>query len=211
LVEALTSILFVCLTIGHAPDIINSGSERLQLLGIYIIQMYMLATVLVVTFIDLDFKIIPDEITYSGIVAAPLACALLPGLQENSSLFIEALNAHLAGLISSLGGALVGGGTLLAVGWIGKAALKKEALGMGDVKFMAFVGGMFGWEGVLMVFVAGCAAGSIVGVPYRLITGKHEVPFGPFLSLGVVTVIFFRAEIIELLEEWPRFASSLWR
>jgi prepilin signal peptidase PulO-like enzyme (type II secretory pathway) len=83
-------------------------------------------------------------------------------------------------------------------------------LGLGDVKLMFFVGGLFGFEGVLLVFFIGCAVGSLVGVPVRLLTKKQEIPFGPFLSFGVLMVLFFKAEMMHFLgTTWPGFIGSL--
>ena len=204
LVEMLTFLLFFLLTFKEVRGILEIGPHRLQLTGIYVVHLCVVAVVVVVTFIDLELQIIPDEITFSGMFLAPLACALMPLLQEDSAFFIYSLNPHLASFISSLGGALVGGGTLLLVGLIGKAALKRDALGLGDVKLMFFLGGLFGFEGALIIFFLGCAVGSLIGVPFRLLTKKQEIPFGPFLSFGAVMVVFFKTEILEFfLVTWP--------
>jgi leader peptidase (prepilin peptidase)/N-methyltransferase len=209
-VEILTFLLFAALTFRWAPILLETGPDRLQWFGIYFLFLYLIATAIVVTFIDLEFKIIPNEITYLGMILAPLICTLLPRLQSESRLFFPALNPNLAGLLSSLGGGLVGGGTLLVVGYLGKRILKREALGMGDVKLMFFVGGVFGWEGGLIVFFLGCLFGSLVGIPFRVLTGKQEIPFGPFLSLGLLVQVFFASEIMEfLIDRWPKFVASL--
>jgi leader peptidase (prepilin peptidase)/N-methyltransferase len=210
LVEAMTFALFACLVLVKDPELTGAGIGRFEQLCIYVIYFFVLAALIAVTFIDLEFQIIPDEITYTGSLVAPLVCAIFPFFQQDSVAFPTSIEPHLAGLISSLAGALLGGGTLYAVGWLGKAILKREALGMGDVKLMIFVGGMFGVEGVLLVFFLGCALGSIVGVPLRAITGKREIPFGPFLSFGVLLVMFFETQLMNfILVTWPEWSKSL--
>jgi leader peptidase (prepilin peptidase)/N-methyltransferase len=72
-------------------------------------------------------------------------------------------------------------------------------MGFGDVKFMAMVGGFVGPVGVLLVILLACMAGSVIGVIGWLVTRSHYIPFGPFLSLGTLLVLFFRAEIIHFV------------
>jgi leader peptidase (prepilin peptidase)/N-methyltransferase len=201
---------FACLVLVKDPELTAAGVVRFEQFFIYVIYFFVLAALIAVTFIDLEFQIIPDEITYTGSLLAPLACTIFPFFQQNSAAFLTSLEPHLAGLLSSLAGAMLGGGTLYAVGWLGKAILRREALGMGDVKLMVFVGGMFGIEGVLLVFFLGCALGSIVGIPLRALTGKQEIPFGPFLSFGVLLVMFFETQLMNfILVTWPEWARSL--
>ncbi|MFH2001911.1 MAG: prepilin peptidase [Planctomycetota bacterium] len=209
-VEILTLFLFAGLTLQEFDGAYGIGDIGLSGFAIWLVHLFLISAALVVTFIDLEFQIIPDEITYSGALLSPVICALLPKLQAESSLCLEIWNPHLAGFISSLGGAFVGGGTLFFIGILGKAFLKREALGMGDVKYMIFVGGLLGWEGALLVFFLGCATGSLIGLPVRMLTGRQEIPFGPLLSLGVLLVIFFRSEMMDfLLVTWPSWVLTL--
>lgn len=213
LVEAITAFLFVALTLARIEEILPWGPDSLSALGVYLVCLCLVTLALVVTFIDIDFQIIPNEITYTGMVLAPPVCALLPALQEGSYLYRECLlphmSAHGAAFLSSLVGASVGGGVLWIIGFLGKCILKREALGLGDVKLMCFVGGVFGYEGVLIVFIIGCALGSLIGLPYRILTGRQEIPFGPFLSMGAVLMVFFGEEIRYFLSEtWPDWVRT---
>jgi len=210
LVEAATALLFaVWILVREGGYDVEPTAGHWRLLY-HLIHFYLFAVVIAVTFIDLDFQIIPDEITYSGMAAAPILCALVPGLQEYSFFFCPRFEPHLASFLSSLAGGAAGGGSLWLVGLLGKAALRRDALGLGDVKYMAFMGAMVGAEGVLLVFFLGCALGSVVGLPLRLVKGRREIPFGPFLSLGVVLVLFFRTEMLEFLTKtWPEWVRRL--
>lgn len=209
-VEALTLVLFVILTYQKFDGAYGMSDIGLNGFAVWLIFLFLIASTVVVTFIDLEFQIIPDEITCTGALLSPIFCALLPEIQQESSLAFAEWNPHLAGFVASLGGAFTGGGALLLVAWTGRALLKREALGMGDVKYMIFVGALLGWEGVLLVFFLGCALGSVIGLPFRMLTGKREIPFGPFLSLGVLLVIFFRQELLDfLLITWPEYVVTI--
>jgi len=107
-------------------------------------------------------------------------------------------------------GLLVGALSVLAVGVLGKLAFRKEAMGLGDVKFMGMVGAFLGCDGVLLVFFLGCVLGAVGGLLHRLVTGDRYIAFGPYLSLGVLLTQFFRGPIVHFLfEEWPRFVQGL--
>jgi leader peptidase (prepilin peptidase)/N-methyltransferase len=249
LVEAATALLFAAVThlalsrgIGDAEDWV-----------VLAVGLLVAAVCLVVTFIDLDWRIIPDEITIGGMVVAPLLSVAVPRLHEASWLhgvITEAgLERHLAAAVTALVGLLVGGGTLWLVGIGGRLTFKPkeageatDAMGFGDVKFMAAVGALLGAESVLLVFFVGCVAGSVGGVGNWLLglpeTGsevarharRHHfgaryvactamrigwrrrrfIPFGPFLSLGVLLVFLFRGALIGfLLHDWPSFVQRL--
>jgi leader peptidase (prepilin peptidase)/N-methyltransferase len=62
--------------------------------------------------------------------------------------------------------------------------LKQDAMGGGDIKMMAMVGGFLGWQGVLLTIFLGALLGSLIFVPLALAGRKQLVPFGIFLALG---------------------------
>ena len=213
LVEILTAGLVLALAFREGPGLLDRTGPLLVRWCVFGVHLYLTAVLVVTAFIDLEFRIIPDEITVTGMVLGPPVCLLLPALQARSGLFslaaAQGLNPHLAALCSSLGGLLVGGGGLLLVGFLGRLLLRRDALGMGDVKFMAFAGAFLGWEGALLVFFLGCAAGSVVGLPLRLAFGRREIPFGPFLALGWVWVLHFQEAMVRFLTvKWPEIVRS---
>jgi len=88
--------------------------------------------------------------------------------------------------------ALAGGGSIWLVGVLGKLVFRKDAMGFGDVKYMAMVGAVMGWRGVLLSFVLACLAGSIFGIgKFIAVRRMGYVPFGPFLSLGALAMLFW--------------------
>jgi prepilin signal peptidase PulO-like enzyme (type II secretory pathway) len=79
---------------------------------------------------------------------------------------------------------------------VGRATLKKEAMGFGDVTLMAMIGSFIGWQATLVVFFLAPLAGLVVGLIQFVMHREDEVPYGPFLCL---------ATLVTLLS-WP----SLW-
>lgn len=149
------------------------------------------SSLIVITFIDLDFQIIPDKITLSGIpIGFLVGSFLLPDPFARSSLL---------GMKESLIGMVTGFGLFYLVALIGSAIFKKEALGGGDVKMMAMVGALMGWKTVLLTTFLGSLTGSIVGVLLMVLKGKDrkaQLPFGPFLALGTIITLFYGQEIL---------------
>ena len=142
------------------------------------------SALVVITFIDIDHRIIPDIISLPGIpIGFLLASLVLPSMNYKTSLT----------------GILTGGGSLLAVAWIYNLITKKEGMGGGDIKLLAMIGAFTGWKGVLFTIFVASAVGTLAGIAVMLKTQKGmklAVPFGPFLSIGAVLYIFFGSEII---------------
>lgn len=95
------------------------------------------------------------------------------------------------GLLTALVG-LAGGGLLVwgvrIVGWV---ALRKEAMGFGDVTLMAMIGTYLGWQTCLVIFFLSPLAALFVAVTQWVLTRRHDIAFGPYLSLTAVGVIVF--------------------
>lgn len=77
--------------------------------------------------------------------------------------------------------------------------IPREAMGLGDVKFMALVGAFLGWKGVLFTVFAASVIGSFVAL-FLILMRKREwaqrVPFGPYLATGATLYLFFGAAIL---------------
>ena len=146
----------------------------------------LVSSLIVITFIDIDFQIIPDRITLTGI---PL------GLVAGSLLLPDPfLRADPLGFTSSFIGFLAGGGFFYLV-----AVVSRGGMGGGDIKMMAMVGALMGWKAVLLTTFIGSLTGSAVGIFLMVFKGKGrkaKVPFGPFLALGTLTTLFLAQEIM---------------
>lgn len=149
-----------------------------------------ISAMIVITFIDLEFQIIPDVITLPGTGVGIISSSLL----LSDPLFNINQSGILAGLFNSFIGILVGGGLFFLI-----AVVSRGGMGGGDIKMMAMVGAFIGWKGVLLVTFIGSLSGSIVGIFLMFLKGKDrktKVPFGPFLALGSAITLFFGGEII---------------
>jgi leader peptidase (prepilin peptidase) / N-methyltransferase len=129
---------------------------------------------------DARTYIIPDEFSLGGL-ALGLALSFAPG-----------------GItpVRSLLGAALGLGLLWGVGYLGRLALGKEAMGGGDIKMMAMVGAFLGPYGVLLTVFIGALVGTLIFAPisYR---SKKLVPFGIFLAVGAAITEPFGEALID--------------
>lgn len=146
------------------------------------------SAMVVITFIDLDFQIIPDVITLPGmIVGLAAAQFILPDPTGKSQLL---------GFVNSIIGLLAGGISFYLI-----AFLSRGGMGGGDVKMMAMVGAFTGWQGVFLTTLVGSLAGSLVGIALIVFKGKGrktKIPFGPFLALGSLVTLFLG----RLIRDW---------
>jgi leader peptidase (prepilin peptidase) / N-methyltransferase len=169
-------------------------------------------TILVgVALTDLRHYLIPDGFTITGLLWALGTAFIAPFLSE-SALF--------AGPYDALIGACAGAGFIAVIGWLGEAALKKEAMGMGDMTLMAFVGAALGPARALATVFLGATIGAVVflAVVYPIafmrrgrVTSQTElafsepeltvplVPFGVFLAPAAVIMLFYGEELLNRL------------
>jgi len=149
-----------------------------------LIYFLFIAVLLVVTFIDIDHQIIPNEITLPGIPIFFAATLLLPYIGYKDALI----------------GILAGGGSLYLVGLGYYLATGIEGMGGGDVKLLAMIGALIGWQGVLFTVFVASITGTLVGGTMMMAAEKNmkfAVPFGPFLSVGAVLHVFFGHALID--------------
>ena len=148
----------------HAP---------LPLLVLRCVQSAALLLLIPMSIIDLQHLILPDAFTLPGL-AISLGLAFMPGDITP---------------VQSLVGLLVGGGTLLVFGKIGELVFRKgEGMGGGDIKLMAWVGALWGWQTAALTILIASFVGALVGLTLfltRALPRDHRIPFGPFLAAGV--------------------------
>jgi leader peptidase (prepilin peptidase) / N-methyltransferase len=149
-----------------------------------LIYFILIAALLVITFIDIDHRIIPDIISLPGIPLGFLSSFILPQLKWSDSLI----------------GIVAGGGSLLAVAWGYQLIAGRDGMGGGDIKLLAMVGAFLGWKGVLFTIMASSLIGTAVGIAIMLRSRKGikmALPFGPFLAIGAIMYIFLGPRLIE--------------
>lgn len=166
-VELLTALLFLGLFVKYGIS------------GQFIIFLLLVSLLIICSFIDLRYKIIPNKITYPGII---------------SGLILSLFFNHIT-LTDSILGVLIPGGALLLI-----ALMFKGGMGIGDVKLVALVGSFTGWQLTLFAIFTGAIIGTIISI-ILIIAGVNErtskIPFGPYISLGVVISILSGYQIID--------------
>ncbi len=96
-------------------------------------------------------------------------------------------------------GSLAGWFSLYVVGFLGTMAFRRNAMGFGDVKFLAPIGAFLGPVGVLYAFFGAAIVGTVIGLPMRLFKSTREIPFGPYLAIGALLALIFGRRVHEQL------------
>jgi leader peptidase (prepilin peptidase)/N-methyltransferase len=183
LVELLNGLLTLALFLRFGPTLP------------FLVLFLFCSALVVITFIDLEHQIIPDEISLPGIVIGFICSFFLP--------YISWLN--------SLLGILLGGGSLLLVAYGYQWLTGKEGMGGGDIKLLAMMGAFLGWKSILFIIFASSLVGSVIGITIMLVQKKDSklaIPFGPYLAFGAVLYIFFGGQIIHWYLSMGSFISK---
>jgi len=142
------------------------------------------SALVVITFIDIEHQIIPDEISLSGIVIGFVMSFFLQGHHW----------------LNSLLGILLGGGSLLLVAYGYQWLTGKEGMGGGDIKLLAMMGAFLGWKSIPFIILVSSLVGSVVGISIMLLQKKDSklaIPFGPYLAFAAIFYIFYGSPLIE--------------
>ena len=91
------------------------------------------------------------------------------------------------------------------VGLLGTIAFRRNALGFGDVKFLAPMGAFLGPIGIAYAFFFAAIVGTIVGLPMRLLASKREIPFGPWLAAGSILALIWAPDLHQWLFSQIKF------
>jgi len=142
-----------------------------------VIACLMFSILLVVFFIDLRHMIIPNVLVITiGVIGLVWTVVTGDYLSHIAGFFVVSL-------------------LLLVI-----AIISKGGMGMGDVKLMAAAGLLLGWQNILLALMLAAIIGSVVGVTLiamKIVERKHPIPFGPFLSLGIMVAMLFGDSIIQ--------------
>ena len=195
-VEALTAILFAAV----------AWHDGLSFALAF--DLAFVAAMLALIFIDAEHMILPNVITYPGILFALLTRVLLPYLAGPAHFddlpqllnVFPTLPVWLVSLIGAVIGALAGGGSLWLMGFMWEKLRGVEAMGFGDVKMMLMVGAFLGWRLTILTILLGAFTGSIAGILVMYRRGSRDMqmmlPFGIFLGIGSIVSLFFGSRII---------------
>ena len=173
--------------------------ERFGVGPVGLVYLAFVCALIAVSFIDLEFQIIPDEISLGGLAVGVAFSVLAPILHGTASRWLA--------LGRSAIGILVGGGVLYGTGVVGDVLFRKESMGGGDIKLMAMAGALLGWKMALLAFFLAPLLALIPGLGVLAFKRSHVIPYGPFLSLALVASLFFGDQIVRAtgIEETVRF------
>ena len=185
LVELLTGALFTVLWLVHGWTLQTP---------VY----FLFAGALILgTFVDFDHLILPDRVTLGGMAAGLLLSVAFPALQGQTE--------RLPALLHSLIGLALGYGLLWLVATLGRLVLKREAMGMGDVKLLGAIGACLGWPAVLFTIFVSSLSGTVLGLAL-IAAGKKElqskIPYGPHIALAAVLWMLCGPACIDLYLSW---------
>jgi leader peptidase (prepilin peptidase)/N-methyltransferase len=148
----------------------------------YVLLFAFSATLVIISFIDLQHQIIPDILSIPGIVCGFVLSLLL---------------THITWL-DSLIGIFCGGGILFLIAVVFERLTGKEGMGGGDVKLLAMIGAWMGWRSLPFVILISSLVGALIGGGSLLLSGKGlrvRIPFGPFLAIAALVYLFYGQEI----------------
>lgn len=182
-VEFVTGLLFFVSVLSSGP---NALGWKLCVFSAIMVDL---------TVTDLFDRILPDEFTIGGFLAALLFAPFTPPPSNFSTLLLPAtVSPWIHSITETLIGGLTAAGVLWLTGEIYMRVRKREGLGLGDVKMMLVVGGFLGLPGALMTVFAGSVLGAVIGGLYMMLSKKdelYELPFGSFLGLAAVIIALF--------------------
>lgn len=173
LVELITGLLFVAifLKVGVSWTLVE--------------YLWLAFAGVVVSVIDLDHRILPDVFTLSGVCIGLIGAAINPERSFYDSLF----------------GVLAGGGFLFLVAYVYEAIRGEEGMGGGDIKLLAWIGAVLGWQAIIFTILISSITGSLAGLIVAAIQKsgmKTAIPFGPFLFLAAILYVFVGPDLMRV-------------
>jgi len=195
-VEALTAVLFAAVAWHDGLSFV---------LGF---DLVFVASMIALIFIDAEHMILPNVITYPGVLFALITRIAVPYLAGPAHFddlpqllsLMPSLPVWLVSLVGAAIGALAGGGSLWLMGFMWEKLRGVEAMGFGDVKMMLMVGAFLGWRLTILTILLGALSGSIAGIFVMYRRGSRDMqmmlPFGIFLGIGSIVSLLFGSAII---------------
>jgi leader peptidase (prepilin peptidase)/N-methyltransferase len=206
LVEGLTGVVFIGLMWRilrfnfFAYQLFSDPRTNFWVVATILIWFFYAAVLIALSVIDLRHYLLPDKIIFPAMGIALLANLGFYGLSISSGFFPKAglnflgpyadlINGHFNILTSAILGVLVLSAFLFLIYILSRG----RAMGLGDVKLAALIGLMLGLASGIAALIIAFIIGAVVSLAIVLVRKKKlkdAVPFGPFLTLGVLSVIF---------------------
>jgi leader peptidase (prepilin peptidase)/N-methyltransferase len=201
LVELLIALVWLSAAVVFGPTLLT-------------VRVAVFVTIMIgISITDAKHYVIPDGFTIFGLIWI-IVTAFVALFTHSDSAFATPYDAMM--------GALAGAGAIAIAGWLGEAALKKEAMGFGDVTLMAVVGAAVGPQRALLTIFIGAALGVVVFVgfvlPFARVHARERVrdgadvpalplvPFGVFLAPAAIVTLFYGDPLIHWY--FTRFIAS---
>ena len=154
----------------------------------YLVYGLTMETVIAVVAVSLSVIIIVTDLTYF-LIPNNILLFFLPLIIVLR--FVEPLDPWYSSPI----GALVGFGLIFVV-----ILLSQGGMGAGDMKYFFVLGYLFGISGVLLIFLLSTLYGTLINIVLLMrgkVTRKSKVPFGPYISMAALTVLFAGDAILD--------------
>lgn len=142
-------------------------------------------TVIALTFIDLDYHLLPDHLTYT-LLWAGLFLSI-------DNVFCNSQDAIL--------GAMIGYGIFFITQFLFHMVTGKIGMGQGDFKYLAGLGAFLGWQQLPMIILLASLIGVVFGIIHMVIKHQYKsipIPFGPYLSIAGWISLLWGDEILQL-------------
>jgi len=199
-IELITAILFVA-----AYRISPNGWAFVNLSILYSIC-------IIVSFVDIDYRAIPDYLCVLGIFAALTVNFVQTIVLFNNTLFIHIKFSDIP-IVNSLMGIFIGIGFVYFFKLMGDFGFsiylnlakkdsidgEKETLGLGDVDFIGMVGAFLGWKMAILTFFIAPLISLFYGVYIIIRKKSHIIAYLPFLSVGAVIASIWGGKILGIL------------
>lgn len=192
LVEFLTALLFLACykAFGLTPDALKWAVFS--------------AILIVLVFTDLRERLLPDAVNYTGL-GLGLALSIFSKPTDGTAqwlanrMFEFPPPAPVLSFADAVFGAALGSALLWGVSEAYFKLRGREGMGFGDVKMMLMAGAFLGAKRTLLTIFAGSLLGSLLGIAFILARRKgsdYELPFGTFLGMAALLVVFFGTPVV---------------
>ncbi len=162
------------------------------------------AIMIVLVFTDLRERLLPDVVNYTGF-ALGLALSIFVKPSDGTALWVANRlfdfppPAAVLSFADAIFGAAIGSGLLWLVSEAYFKMRRREGMGLGDVKMMLMAGAFLGIKRTLLKILTGSLLGSVLGIAVIMARRKesdYELPFGTFLGLAALLVVFFGTPVV---------------
>ncbi|MGH9707007.1 MAG: prepilin peptidase [Candidatus Acidiferrales bacterium] len=162
------------------------------------------AIMIVLVFTDLRERLLPDVVNYTGF-ALGLALSIFVKPSDGTALWVANRlfdfppPAAVLSFADAIFGAAIGSGLLWLVSEAYFKMRRREGMGLGDVKMMLMAGAFLGIKRTLLTILTGSLLGSVLGIAFIMARRKesdYELPFGTFLGLAALLVVFFGTPVV---------------